>query len=127
MGKIFNRKNQLDARQRLRSQMPTPEQILWHHLKREQLGVKFRRQHGIGCYIVDFYCPEKRLVIEADGDSHFTPCAQNHDHVRDEYLMALGIKVLRFTNLQIMQQTQSVLEAIKQMLDGSITPPRPSP
>ena len=127
MGKIFNRKNQLDARQRLRCQMPTPEQILWHYLKREQLGVKFRRQHGIGRYIVDFYCPEKRLVIEVDGDSHFSPDSRNYDHSRDEYLMILGISVLRFTNLQVMQQTQSVLEGIKQVLDASITPPRPSP
>nr|WP_258071342.1 endonuclease domain-containing protein [Vibrio jasicida] len=94
--------------------MPKPEEVLWHKIRRKQLGVKFRRQHGIGRYIVDFYCAELSLVIEIDGDSHFSTEGKEKDTKRDAFIEALGIKVLRFTNEEVMKQTESVLERIIQ-------------
>jgi very-short-patch-repair endonuclease len=71
MGTTYNRKRQKGKRQYLRTHMTLAEKTLWHLLKgRQLLGYKFRRQHGITDYVVDFYCPELKLVIEADGESH---------------------------------------------------------
>ena len=70
MGKIHNNKNQKSRRKNLRNNMTKAEIILWSKLKGKQLGYKFRRQHGIGKYIIDFYCPKLKLIIEVDGDVH---------------------------------------------------------
>lgn len=112
MTKIFNTKNNSTLRAKLRNNMPEPERRLWSRLRRKQLGVKFRRQFGIGQYIVDFYCPEKRLVIEIDGDSHFHDLAEDSDKARDDYIKSLNIRVLRFTNLEVMQNIDGVLLVI---------------
>ncbi|WP_104046994.1 endonuclease domain-containing protein [Vibrio jasicida] len=112
--RTFNLKYQKKIRSQLRSNMPKPEEVLWHKIRRKQLGVKFRRQHGIGRYIVDFYCAELSLVIEIDGDSHFSTEGKEKDTKRDAFIEALGIKVLRFTNEEVMKQTESVLERIIQ-------------
>ena len=78
--KLFNRKTTKTKRQELRNDMPRAEKILWGHLKKQQINdCKFRRQHGIGAYIVDFYCPEKQLVLEIDGDSHFEAAASRYE------------------------------------------------
>ena len=69
--KVFNQKEQKSIRQSLRNSVSTIEKILWSKIRNQQLGVKFRRQHGIGKYIVDFYCSDFQLVIELDGDSHY--------------------------------------------------------
>ncbi|GAL12398.1 hypothetical protein JCM19233_3390 [Vibrio astriarenae] len=99
--------------------MPEPESILWRHLKGKQLKAKFRRQHSIARYIVDFYCPEKRLVIEIDGDSHYTANAQQKDVIRDQFLASKGIQVLRFTNEDVMVRLDDVLGVIWQVLNGA--------
>jgi len=112
--RTFNLKYQKPIRSRLRANMPKPEEVLWQRIRRKQLGVKFRRQHGIGRYIVDFYCPELNLVIEIDGDSHFSTEGKEKDTIRVAFMEALGIEVLRFTNEEVMNQTESVLERIMQ-------------
>ncbi|WP_010446896.1 endonuclease domain-containing protein [Vibrio rotiferianus] len=112
--RTFNLKYQKPIRSRLRVNMPKPEKVLWQRIRRKQLGLKFRRQHGIGRYIVDFYCTELNLVIEIDGDSHFSDEGKEKDAMRDAFLEALGIEVLRFTNEEVMNQTESVLERIMQ-------------
>lgn len=66
----------IERRQILRTNATAPEQQLWQVLRNNQLGIKLRRQHGIGHYIADFYCPALKLVIEVDGDSHFTQDGQ---------------------------------------------------
>ncbi|BDX03963.1 hypothetical protein MACH16_27110 [Marinomonas pontica] len=76
--------------------------------------MKFRRQHGIGPYIVDFYCPEKRLVIEIDGDSHYNLDTQVYDRKRDDFMRSLGLQVMRFTNQDILENLGSVLEVVLQ-------------
>lgn len=115
---IFNIPQYTARRQDLRNNLTHPEQKLWATLRGKQLGVKFRRQHGIGHYIVDFYCPECKLVIEVDGDSHYTDAAQHKDAQRDYCLQQLGLRVLRFTNEEINQNMQGVYEAIKRVIDG---------
>ncbi|MGI9948559.1 endonuclease domain-containing protein [Vibrio hyugaensis] len=124
--RTFNLKYQKKIRSQLRSNMPKPEEVLWQRIRRKQLGVKFRRQHGIGRYIVDFYCAELSLVIEIDGDSHFSTEGKEKDTKRDAFIEALGIKVLRFTNEEVMKQTESVLERIIQFSSEQqppLTPP----
>lgn len=81
-------------------------------LRKSQIGRKFRRQAGIGPYIVDFYCPKLKLVIELDGPIHNLPENQEYDRVRTEYLNNLQIQVLRFTNDQIDADINIVLNAI---------------
>lgn len=97
--------------------MPEAEIRLWMQLRKSQIdGYKFRRQQGIIYYIVDFYCPEDRLVIELDGDSHFEPGAKEKDAKRDARLLSLGIIVLRFTNQDIYHGMEMVLEKIRDTL-----------
>jgi very-short-patch-repair endonuclease len=105
--RIFNRQQQKLQRQQLRANMPMPEKILW---------VKFRRQHGIGRYIVDFYCPEWALVIELDGDSHYQDGAQEYDAMRDEFMRSMGIHVLRFTNVEVMNNLETAVMKIYERL-----------
>lgn len=110
--KIFNQKQQKLLRQQLRANVPMPERILWAKIRNQQLGVKFRRQHGVGRYIVDFYCPECQLIIELDGDSHYQQGAQEYDAIRDEFIRALGLRILRFTNRQVVDDSDSVVMKI---------------
>lgn len=97
----------------LRQNMPAPELILWQRLRSKQLGVKFRRQHSIGYYILDFYAPSIKLGIEIDGESHFVDDASaQKDKQRDLGLSQKGIKILRFLNTEIMKNLEVVLEKI---------------
>lgn len=91
---------------------PTPaEQTLWNHLRDRQLeGFKFRRQHPIGAYVVDFYCPETSLIVELDGGGHLEKEAE--DQERSKWLEARGLLVLRFWNPDVMENLVEVLEAI---------------
>jgi very-short-patch-repair endonuclease len=92
--------------------MTAPEIILWAKLKGSQIGYKFRRQHGIGQYIVDFYCSEKKLAVEIDGDSHFEEKTIKYDKQRQEFIESNNIRVVRFTNKDIMENIEGVLEII---------------
>ncbi|MCC4264575.1 endonuclease domain-containing protein [Oceanimonas baumannii] len=127
MKNTFNRKSQLSFRRALRQEMTAPERLLWQQLRAIQTGVKFRRQHGIGPYIVDFYCPRLRLVLEVDGDSHFmNEAAQIYDLARTRYLSRLGVDVLRFTNQEVMHNLDGVLAVIMERV-SVITPSPPPP
>ncbi len=116
MNKIFNKTEYTARRQTLRNNMTEPEKRLWQILRNQQMGVKFRRQHGIGHYIVDFYCPERKLVIEVDGDSHYTDDAQHYDTVRADFMLALGVTTMRFTNHDVMTNLNHIYQQIAQQL-----------
>ena len=93
------------------------EAALWKHLQSRALhGKKFRRQHSIGPYIVDFYCPESRLVIELDGQPHYEFIADPYEAERTAYLQRLGMKILRFENRLIFEALDAVLQAIREEL-----------
>ena len=101
----------------LRAAPTNAEQRLWHRLNRRQLlGVQFYRQRPLGSYIVDFYSPILRLVIEVDGSQHLAPEGQQYDHQRDAWLRQQGLTVIRFDNLQVLQHTDAVVEAILQKM-----------
>jgi very-short-patch-repair endonuclease len=109
-----NRKYLKPYRQNLRSRLTPAEAFLWSYLKSKQLeGRKFRRQHSIENYIVDFYCPEEKIAIELDGQVHEFEMQHHKDKVRDLRLDELGIKVLRFENQFVFDQLPLVMEMIK--------------
>lgn len=86
----------------MRKQTPRDEVVLWGHLRDKKIdGIKFRRQYGIGKYIVDFYSPQIQLVIGIDGDSHFGIKSKKNDKSRQRYIESLGIRLIRFTNHDI--------------------------
>ncbi len=102
-------------RKQLRSSLTPAEAKLWTLLKGAQVeGRKFRRQHSVGPYILDFYCPSERLAIELDGTAHDSDTAQRHDHERTLFLQHFGINVLRFENRWVFQEAEAVLMAIKE-------------
>lgn len=111
---VHNRKDLKLLRKKLRRNMTVPEITLWNALKGKQIGRKFRRQHSIGPFIVDFYCPSEHLVIELDGKSHFTASGIASDIERTKYLQKHGVSVLRFENKDIYDRLDSVLDEIKQ-------------
>jgi len=111
----------------LRNNATTPEKMLWERLKGRQLeNRKFRRQHSIGHFILDFYCPEEKLCIELDGKHHSDQKNQIHDELRDDLLNDLGIKVLRFQNHEVLYSIESVLKFIKTQFNKSSFPSTPS-
>lgn len=97
----------------LRSNMTDAEQLLWQHIRRKQIhGVQFYRQKPLLAFVVDFYCPVAKLVIELDGSQHFAEEHQAKDQERDAVLAGSGLRVLRFDNRQILSETDAVLEVI---------------
>ncbi len=120
MMRLFNRNYLKTFRKHLRSNLTPGEAFMWLLLKSKKLnGLKFRRQHGIGRYIVDFYCPKKKIAIELDGSSHNG--REEYDYNRDLYIQKFGVTVLRFKNHEVFNDTEGVLEAIRQA--GRRTPP----
>jgi len=113
--KIHNRINLKETRRVLRKNLTPAEALLWKALKNRQLkGRKFRRQHSVGNYILDFYCPSEKLNIELDGMPHFTIIGEKKDKKRDEYLKTFGIKIIRFENRDLYNNLTGVLEIIQE-------------
>ena len=113
MRTVFNKTELKAKRSYLRRNMTKAEIVLWSRLKNSQLGgLKFRRQASIANYIVDFYCPSKKLVIEVDGDVHRYRSRIESDFKRQGDIESLGIRVLRFTNREVKQSISGVLQNI---------------
>lgn len=110
---IHNNRDFLDRRRELRKNQTKAEEILWFELRNNKLGTKFKRQHSIGGYIADFYCQKYKLIIELDGEIHNTKEAEEYDEVRDKYFKELGYKILRFQNSEVENDTEKVLDKIK--------------
>ncbi len=121
--RIFNNRESIARRRQLRTNATPQEILLWSKLRNDQLGVRFRRQYGIGSFIVDFYCPERRLAIEIDGSQHFENEARAHDAERTSFLKKHGCTVLRFTNAEVNTNRAGIVLAIQKAL---ATPPAPS-
>src|SRR5690606_4930783 len=108
-------KNLKQASRDLRNNMTDAEKLLWSRLRNKQiLGLQFYRQNPILNYILDFYCPAAKLVIECDGSQYFTEDGLETDRIRDEALAQLGLKVLRFDNGQVMGRIGDVVATIYQ-------------
>ena len=110
----------------LRTGQSDAEAKLWLHLRdRRLLGLKFRRQHEIGRYTVDFVCPDRNLIIELDGGQHSERVA--YDEERTSFLESRGYRVLRFWNDDALARTEAVLESIVAALQATHPSPQPSP
>jgi len=101
---------------RLRDTMTETEKLLWEKLKLKPLGFKFRRQHPINLYILDFYCHNLKLSIEIDGGYHLTKEQKVKDNERTKILNELGIKEIRFTNKDVVDDIENVILKIYQEL-----------
>ena len=113
----YNKPALKQIRQHLRNNATPAERALWKLLKGKQLAnFKFRRQHSIDNYIVDFYCPYRMLVIELDGEVHNNFAAKENDNERDAYLNSQGITVLRFENKLVFEQPSFVIAEILKYL-----------
>ena len=113
----YDTAKQKEFRKNLRNSVTAAECVLWQSLKgRQLLGKKFRRQISIGRYIVDFYCPEARLVIELDGERHFSMTMDEYEAERTKYLEQEGLKVIRFENKELYDSLEGVLETIRHAL-----------
>ncbi len=112
--RTFNRRNLKTKRKHLRNNPTQAEAFLWGYLKDNQIeGRKFRRQSSIKPFIVDFYCPEEKLVIELDGDFHIDEKAIKDDEQRTMKLETEGLQVIRFENQEVLLNLESVLQEIK--------------
>jgi very-short-patch-repair endonuclease len=112
-----------DRVRKLRSKMTIAERRLWSSLRDRRLkGLKFRRQYELGPYIVDFFCHEAALVVEADGSQHHEEVQAWYDYNRTKWLESAGYRVVRFANVEILKHPAQVLEVIadaaKQKLSG---------
>ena len=107
---VFNKASTKDKRKTLRKSRTEAETALWQQLRaRSLLEGKFFRQYGIGEYIADFYCPQCKLVIEIDGNQHYSNDGDEYDKSRENYMNSLAIKTIRFSNSDILQNMNSVL------------------
>ncbi|MBN1576394.1 MAG: DUF559 domain-containing protein [Chitinispirillaceae bacterium] len=112
-GSISNTHDLLPLRKELRNNLTPAEAALWNILKNGQLeNRKFRRQHGAGSYILDFYCPEERLAVELDGEVHNDPQQAEYDKRRDAWLAEKGIRVLRFENRLVFERPEDLKKCI---------------
>lgn len=111
---IFSAKRMLYRRRDLRKKTTNTEEMLWNKLRRKNLGHKFKRQFSIDNYVVDFYCPDKKLAIELDGEIHKQ--RKIYDESRTRYLRAYGVSEIRFTNVKIIENLGDVVEQIKSAL-----------
>ena len=103
-----------DRRRQLRQNLTSAEALLWKNLQKSRIdGKKFRRQHSIGPYIADFYCPECRVIVELDGAVHKGPLEIGRDEARTACLRELGIRVMRFENRAVFESLELVLNSIR--------------
>ncbi|MDQ3022417.1 MAG: endonuclease domain-containing protein [Bacteroidota bacterium] len=121
MGRIYNRKEQNQKRKALRNGMPNAEVILWNHLKgRQRKKMKFRRQFGVGRYAIDFYCPEIKLAIEVDGDTHDSLDEIEYDNRRQSEIENYKIIFLRIKNEEVFKSIDEVILKIENKINELI-------
>jgi len=101
----------------LRNHVTHAEMVLWDYLRGNQFGYKFRRQHPVGNFIVDFYCHKLKLAIEVDGSVHNNEDVIEYDEERQKILESEGIKVIRFTNDDVLKNTENVMKKINSLLN----------
>jgi very-short-patch-repair endonuclease len=97
--------------------MTAAEKIIWEIICKNQLGVRLRRQHPVWKYIADFYCHDLKLIIEIDGGIHLTAENKEYDISRDIALNEFGMQIIRFTNDQVINETNKVIEEIKRTIE----------
>ena len=115
----MKRHNNIERSKKLRKNQTDAEKKLWAILRDRRLsGVKFRRQCSIGRYILDFYSPEYKLGIEADGGQHYEDKVKKRDELRTRELSKLRVKILRFSDLEVLNNIEGVYEVIQGTLEN---------
>jgi len=110
----------LERRRELRRNQTEAEKLVWRHIRNRQLhGLKFFRQYSLGVYILDFYCPERKVAIEIDGGHHALDGNREYDAARSQFLQSHGIHVLRFWNSEVVTNIYGVLEKLVHVLAGA--------
>jgi len=113
MTEFFNKSEYTQKRKELRNNPTKTEKLLWSILKGKKLcGCKFRRQYGVGKYVIDFYCVKKKLAMESDGEVHENIDSRKYDKERDDYIKNFGINILRIKNEDIEKDLEGVVELI---------------
>ena len=113
MKNVINKPELKPLRKPLRNYNTSAGAVLWTHLQKSQLqNHKFRRQHRIGNFIADFYCPSEKLVVELDGEDHFWDPGIEKNRVKENYLKSTGIKVIHFENKWVYEDIVGLLERI---------------
>ena len=106
-----------ERRRALRANSTPAEQKMWRIVRDRRLGgFKFRRQHGIGPFVLDFYCSEAKLAVELNGSVHDNPARAEYDGERQEYLAALGLRVVRFSNGEVLREPNRIAESLMMIL-----------
>ena len=118
---IYNRKKQTQRRKDLRNNCTKEEKIIWNAIRKNQLEIKFRRQYGIGHYVVDFCAPTIKLIIEIDGESHLENKQIDYDAERTKNLKELGFTVIRFWNTEVKFDLDDVVLKIKKNIKELIS------
>jgi len=113
---VYNKESTKIKRRILKKSMTPEEKILWEAIRCDALEVRFRRQFGIGEYVVDFYCSKLKLVIELDGKQHDSQDGLEYDKIRDDYMRNLGIVTVRFKNKEIRDDLVVVIKKIKEYI-----------
>src|SRR5690606_2142271 len=116
MTKHYNKRSEKQKRRILRKGMTFCEKILWIHLRRKQLGVRFLRQYSVDQFVIDFYSPEIKFDIELDVDVHNNPIQKAYDAKRQEYLETFGINFLRLTNDELIGNTNLAFVKIEETI-----------
>ena len=106
----------------LRSSMTDAEQLIWSRIRKKQIcDVQFYRQKNIGNYIVDFYCPKGKLILEIDGSQHYEEEGMKKDRARDNYFDDLSLTVMRFSDIDVFKNINGILERIQEHLKSTQT------
>lgn len=125
MTRIFNRKTEKEKRRNLRNKPTYTEKILWLSLRKKQIHkVRFLRQYSVNHFIIDFYAPKIKLAIEADGSSHIG--REEYDLKRQKYIEAFGIEFIRFSDEQIMGNTNKVVKKIEDVVAYKLSKLKPN-
>ena len=125
MNRIFNRTEEKEKRRKLRNNMTNAEKLLWERIRNRQVKNKrFLRQYSVVKYVLDFYCPEIKLAIEVDGDTHYSEEEIEYDKLRQSEIENFGISFLRFKNEEIFGNTDKVILKIETFIDTTpLNPP----
>lgn len=115
--KIHNHPALTEKRRTLRRNSTIAEKIIWERLRNRQIdGIRFRRQHSVGGYILDFYCASRRIAIELDGNHHISYEVSLYDAARTKFLNKHNIEIIRFYNSEVINNSEIVIQKIKALL-----------
>ena len=117
MTKHYNKKTEKEKRRILRNEMTYCENIMWIHLRKKQLGVRFLRQYSVDQFVIDFYSPEIKLAIELDGNVHDNPDQKAYDEERQKYLEKFHIIFVRITNDELMGNANMAFKKIEDKIE----------